>query len=94
MKAQGKTVKEILLNLPEDRLEPFNKLHDVIVKNLPKGFEPAISYGMWCRINFTPQAIIASPKSHCLLPGLPRKKDPSTFTIWGFMLIQNYLNGS
>jgi hypothetical protein len=45
MKAQGKTVKEILLNLPEDRLEPFNKLHDVIVKNLPKGFEPAISYG-------------------------------------------------
>jgi len=45
MKAQGKTVKEILLNLPEERLEPFNKLHDVIVKNLPKGFEPAISYG-------------------------------------------------
>ncbi|MBC8173240.1 MAG: DUF1801 domain-containing protein, partial [Chitinophagales bacterium] len=45
MKAQGKTVKDILLNLPGDRLEPFNKLHDVIVKNLPKGFEPSISYG-------------------------------------------------
>ena len=45
MKADGKTVKEILINLPEDRAEPFNKLHDVIVKNLPKGFEPAISYG-------------------------------------------------
>ena len=45
MKANGKTVMEILLNLPEDRLEPFNKLHDVIVKNLPKGFEPGISYG-------------------------------------------------
>lgn len=45
MKAQGKTVKEILLNQSKDRLEPFNKLHDVIVKNLPKGFEPAISYG-------------------------------------------------
>ncbi len=45
MKAQGKTVTEILLNLPEDRLEPFNKLHEVIVKNLPKGFEPSISYG-------------------------------------------------
>jgi Domain of unknown function (DU1801) len=45
MKAQGKTVKDILLNLPEDRFEPFNNLHDVIVKNLPKGFEPAISYG-------------------------------------------------
>jgi hypothetical protein len=45
MKAIGKTVKDILINLPEDRAEPFNKLHDVIVKNLPKGFEAAISYG-------------------------------------------------
>ena len=45
MKANSKTVKEILINLPEDRAEPFNKLHDVIVKNLPKGFEAAISYG-------------------------------------------------
>ncbi|MCK7528583.1 MAG: DUF1801 domain-containing protein [Ignavibacteriales bacterium] len=45
MKPQGKTVQEILLNLPADRIEPFNKLHATIVKNLPKGFEPAISYG-------------------------------------------------
>ncbi len=44
-KAKPKTVREILTSLPEDRAEPFNKLHDVIVKNLPKGFEPAISYG-------------------------------------------------
>jgi Domain of unknown function (DU1801) len=45
MKPVGKTVKDILINLPEDRAEPFNKLHEVIVKNLPKGFEAAISYG-------------------------------------------------
>lgn len=45
MKANGKTVNEILTNLPKDRSEPFNKLHDVIVKSLPKGFEAAISYG-------------------------------------------------
>lgn len=45
MKASGKTVKEILNNLPADRAKPFNKLHDVIMKNLPKGFEAAISYG-------------------------------------------------
>ena len=45
MKAIGKTVDEILTNLPSDRVEPFNKLHDVIIKNLPKGFEAAISYG-------------------------------------------------
>lgn len=45
MKAIGKTVEEILISLPEDRLEPFNKLHDVIMQNLPRGFEAAISYG-------------------------------------------------
>jgi hypothetical protein len=45
MKAPGKTVTEILLNQPANRLESFNKLHEVIIKNLPKGFEPAISYG-------------------------------------------------
>lgn len=45
MQATGKTVEEILNDLPEDRVIPFNKLHDIIVKNLPKGFEPAISYG-------------------------------------------------
>ena len=45
MKANGKTVKEILINVPADRAEAFNKLHDVIVRNLPKGFEAGISYG-------------------------------------------------
>jgi hypothetical protein len=45
MKAAGNTVNEILTNLPADRVEPFNRLHDVIVKNLPEGFEAAISYG-------------------------------------------------
>jgi hypothetical protein len=45
MKANGKTVNEILKNLPKDRSEPFSKLHQVIVKNLPDSFEAAISYG-------------------------------------------------
>lgn len=45
MKASGNTVEEILTNLPEDRKEPFNKLHEIIISNLPKGFEAAISYG-------------------------------------------------
>jgi hypothetical protein len=45
MKAAGTTVNDILTNLPPDRVEPFNKLHEVIVQNLPEGFEAAISYG-------------------------------------------------
>jgi hypothetical protein len=45
MNAFENTVHEILTSLPSDRVEPFNKLHDVILTNLPKGFEAAISYG-------------------------------------------------
>ncbi len=45
MKAIGNTVQEILVSVPEDRVIPFNKLHNIIVKNLPKGFEAAVSYG-------------------------------------------------
>jgi len=45
MKASGNTVDEILNNLPEDRAEAFNNLHNIIVQNLPEGFEAAISYG-------------------------------------------------
>jgi hypothetical protein len=45
MKADGNTVKEILNNVPSDRLVAFNKLHETIVNSLPKGFEAGISYG-------------------------------------------------
>ena len=45
MRAEGKTVDEILINVPQDRVIPFNRLHEVILKNLPQGFTPGISYG-------------------------------------------------
>lgn len=45
MKANGTTVEEILANVPEERKDAFNKLHQVIVANLPEGFAPGISYG-------------------------------------------------
>lgn len=45
MKATGNTVDEILKNVPAERMASFNELHNFIVKNLPKGFEAAISYG-------------------------------------------------
>jgi hypothetical protein len=45
MKAVGNTVDEILLPVEAERAEAFNKLHNTIVKNLPKGFEAGISYG-------------------------------------------------
>ncbi len=45
MKATGKTVEGILAGIPAERAAPFNQLHEVIVQNLPEGFEAGISYG-------------------------------------------------
>jgi len=45
MKTVGSTINEILENIPQERKGAFKKLHEVIIKNLPKGFEAAISYG-------------------------------------------------
>jgi len=45
MKAEGNSVAEIIENVPADRFEAFKKLHEVIIENLPHGFEAGISYG-------------------------------------------------
>jgi hypothetical protein len=45
MKQIGSTVAGILKNIPAERKDAFTTLHEVILKNLPKGFEAAISYG-------------------------------------------------
>lgn len=40
------TVKEYLAQIPEERKEAFNKLRQVILDNIPKGFLETINYGM------------------------------------------------
>ena len=45
MSTPQKTVNDILNNVPEERFAAFNQLHQTILKNIPKGFEAAISYG-------------------------------------------------
>ena len=41
-----KSVREYLERLPEDRREAVERLREMILANLPKGFEETISYGM------------------------------------------------
>lgn len=40
------TPQQYMKELPEDRKEAMQKLRDVILKNLPKGFEEIMNYGM------------------------------------------------
>lgn len=46
MTSAAKTVSEYVNNLPADRKAPVEKLLQTIRKNLPKGFEETMSYGM------------------------------------------------
>ena len=46
MKFEANTIEEYLNAIPEERQAPMRKLHQTILANLPKGFEPCINYGM------------------------------------------------
>ncbi len=46
MQSKATTVKDYLKELPAERVEAFTKLRDVILKNIPKGYEEIMAYGM------------------------------------------------
>ena len=46
MRSEAKTVKEYLQSLPDDRKVTITTIRDIIVKNLPKGFEEVMNWGM------------------------------------------------
>lgn len=46
MQSKAKTVDEYIETLPEDRQKAISDIRKVVNKNLPKGFEEMMSYGM------------------------------------------------
>ena len=46
MKSKASTVEEYLAALPEDRLAAIQAVRKVILKNLPKGYEEVLQYGV------------------------------------------------
>lgn len=46
MQSTATTVEQYLQELPEERKEVVGKLREVILENLPKGFEECMNYGM------------------------------------------------
>ncbi len=46
MQSKATNINDYLKELPADRIEAFTKLRDVILKNIPKGYEETIAYGM------------------------------------------------
>jgi len=46
MTSKATTPEQYLKELPADRKEPVTKLRNTILKNIPKGFEERMTYGM------------------------------------------------
>ena len=46
MQSKAATVEQYLKEIPADRQEAINKLRNIILKNLPKGFKEGMGYGM------------------------------------------------
>ena len=61
MQSKAATPDQYIKELPPERKEAISALRDIILKNLPKGFNEEMSYGilvMWCRTQFIRRAII------------------------------------
>ena len=81
MTSEAKNPEEYINSLPEDRNVYMEKLRNVIVKNLPKGFQEGMNYGMMGY--YVPHSIY--PKGyHC------KPTDPLPFI--GFASQKNSIN--
>lgn len=95
MKANGITVEEILENVPEDRAESFQKLHRVILENLPSGFEAAISYGGLGYVvphSIYPAGYHCKPIEPLPFAGIASQKNSINFYHMGIYAHQNLLD--
>jgi uncharacterized protein YdhG (YjbR/CyaY superfamily) len=62
MQSKAATVDDYMAELPEDRQAAVSKLRKLIKKNLPKGFEECINYGM---IGYVIPHKLYPPGYHC-----------------------------
>lgn len=67
MKIEAKNPKDYISKLPAERQEPFAKLRQTILDNIPDGFEETMSYGM---IGYVVPHSIYPDGYHCT-PELP-----------------------
>ena len=82
MRSEAKTVNQYLAELPEDRREAVTALRKVILKNLPKGFEEGMSYGMigyHVPHSIYPAGYHCDPKQPLPFAGLASQKNHMAF---------------
>lgn len=82
MKIEAKDIKDYLEKVPEERKIAITKLYETISKNLPKGFEEGISYGMmgWnVPLSTYPKGYHCTPGSPLPFIGMASQKNSINF---------------
>jgi hypothetical protein len=77
VQSKSKTVKEYLDGLPEDRREALQAVRKVLLKNLNKGFEEGMQYGMigyYIPHSIYPAGYHCDPKQPLPIAGLATQK--------------------
>jgi Domain of unknown function (DU1801) len=95
MQSTAATVTEYLKEIPEDKQFAFSKLRDIIVKNIPSGFEECMQYGMISYVvphSIYPAGYHCSPKLS--LPFISIASQKNFFAIYhmGMYADENLLN--
>lgn len=65
MQSKVKTVREYIASLPKERREAVETVRKVILKNLPKGYEEGMQYGMigyFVPLKTFPEGYLKNPK--------------------------------
>lgn len=62
MKIKANNQEEYINEIPEERKEAFQKLRDIVLDNIPEGFEECMSYGM---IGYVVPHSLYSKGYHC-----------------------------
>jgi len=84
MQSKAATVEEYLKELPDDRRAAISKVRQVIRKNLPKGIQEGMSYGMigyFVPHKIYPAGYHCDPKQPLPFAGLASQKNYMSFYI-------------
>lgn len=82
MQSKAKTVNEYLNELPDDRKKAIISLRKAILRNIPKGFEETMSYGMMGYVvphKLYPAGYHCDPEQPLTFIGLASQKNHISF---------------
>lgn len=95
MTINANSPEEYISMLPPERKEAIEKLHNIIMKNLPEGFEKAVGYGMMGYVvphSVYPAGYHCDPKQPLPFMGLASQKNFISFYHMGLYADQNLMD--